>query len=308
MKANLNGNGRPVCRLVVLAVCMAAPGLAGATEEVTPIIVGDPIAMPEWREMKGLGWDPSHPSRLFISCDNKGPGYYDTVAQVRFDVKPVEVVTHTGNGEAKGATFDGTYVWAIGCDKPGVQCSQRRLKRWNDDLTGEVFWPISDTSSGIAWDGEALWIAHNAPEPVGGDTITRYTIPEPGQPIEPIPGSQIVVDFSSWDLAWRNGYLWASDWTNRVIKKIDPSSGAVVEVWTCPWPADPRPGGLVWGTYDNKDVLWCADLGTDKMYALTAVEPGVIPTLSVWGLVVLALLLLTLGKVGFARRHSVVRE
>ena len=213
--------------------------------------------------MNGLAQNPSDLNHLYVACDNSPHG--DTIGKLDF---AGNFGPSTGCPEAKGAAFgncttdpaDGGCLWAMCCDQGGVSCREWRVQRWFPDLTGKTYWALD--GFGVAWDGEALWISYQV------EQKARRYLPEQWDG----PVAEVSLPFVPRDLAWKDGYLWASDHTNDKIQKIDPVSGDILETWIQPvgvvgnW----LPLGLEWGIVDGMEVLWCANGETETVYALVA--------------------------------------
>jgi hypothetical protein len=163
--------------------------------------------------------------------------------------------------------------------------------------------PIGDYPTGLAWDGDRLWLADRdcsmlyAIDPSSGAVMDSIECPafSPlgiayGEGCLWISGyyekgiykldvtTRKVVDMISapgdltTGLAWDNGYLWASDASAREIVKLDPLDGARMKTIKAP---SRYSNGLAF----DGEYLWVSDRLADKIYS-------VVPAT---GLVVLAL-------------------
>jgi len=282
-------------RLIVVAALMVVVQGEIAAGDVPAVI--HRIEMPSdwyWAEMQGLAWNPADTSHIYVSCDN-AEHIHDIIAKI--DLAGVEEARQP-NHSAKGATFTDGYVWTVDADG-GV-------RRYSADLSSPgVLYPC-DISWGITWDSDASCFWGSKWTPSGG-SVAAYTRNDGGQTLDKIVGSDITLDFFGIDLSYKDGFLWIGDQTNNLIKKIEtsPGSATVLETWRMPKDIEGIVGGLTWGSYGGFDVLWCATVNPGHaIYAL--VPPGLVPAVRVWGLVAMALLVLTAATVVIMRRRAMV--
>ncbi len=248
-----------VCAITLLTSWMGALSSAPAGADVVPSVVKT-IDMSQWDEMKGLAWDPSDPDHLYVSCDNHLASG-DIVAKIDLDGNLVE---SDANSEARGAAFrtDSHLLCAIGIAPP--QGADFRVRCWDvNPLNPFDDRPILTGATGLTWDGQAFWISYESERMLRRhDRETLEILAEIGP-----------LSFDPWDLAWKDGYLWVANKVNGLVRKFDPLSGHLLEIWRCPWAARALPAGLAWGLFEGEQVLWCADLGTDQIYAMAQCDP-----------------------------------
>ncbi len=124
------------------------------------------------------------------------------------------------------------------------------LLRWEDGQ--ELHSAPTETahSSGITWDGEALWVASTF-HPIALFRIdaetgrTLRTLPTPGAGKSGAHG-----------LEWINGKLWTAVPPSSTIYELEPADGRVLRSFPAP---GVRPHGLAW----DGAGLWCVET-TDR--------------------------------------------
>lgn len=148
------------------------------------------------------------------------------------------------------ATADG--LWVI--DQHDLRAY---LLGWGDGAEQRSVPTETAHSSGITWDGEALWIASTYPPialfRVDAETgSTLRTLPTPGADKSGAHG-----------LEWLDGKLWVAVPPSSTVYELDPADGRVLRCWAAP---GRRPHGLAW----DGGGLWCVEtnLRTITRYSL----------------------------------------
>jgi hypothetical protein len=144
------------------------------------------------------------------------------------------------------------------------------LLDWTEGRTLKEFQTQTNHSSGICWDGEALWVASTFP-PI---ELFRYSVDGTELKRLPTPGAN--ERSGAHGLEWIEGKLWVTVPPSATTYQLDPSDGRVLKQF--PAPGD-RPHGIAW---DGR-LLWVAETTKRTITAYTldgqiqrvlALEPG----------------------------------
>lgn len=136
------------------------------------------------------------------------------------------------------ATDDG--LWVIDQEDLNVY-----LLDWADGHLLHRFPTATHHSSGITWDGEAIWVASTF-TPIA---LFRYTTDGTELARLPTPGAGAS---GAHGLEWINGNLWVTVPPSATTYELDPASGAVLRQFPAP---GKRPHGLAW----DGTLLWVAE-------------------------------------------------
>ena len=156
-------------------------------------------------------------------------------------------------------------LWVI--DQHDLRVS---LLDWSDGRTLRTFPTATNHSSGIGWDGEALWVASTF-EPIA---LFRYAPDGTELGRLPTPGASAAS--GAHGIEWIDGTLWVAVPPAATIYGLDPADGRVLAQFPAP---GGRPHGLAW----DGTTLWVAEttLRTITGYGLDgtvrrvlALEPG----------------------------------
>lgn len=163
-----------------------------------------------------------------------------------------------------------TYRWRTPCPQPnGLQATpegvwvidQKDLKcyllDWRDGRVLREFQTQTNHSSGITWDGEALWVASTFP-PI---QLFRYS-PD-GKELRRLPTPGANEKSGAHGLEWIDGKLWVTVPPSATTYQLDPSDGRVLKQFPAP---GKRPHGLGW---DGRHLWVCeTSLRTITAYTL----------------------------------------
>ena len=113
--------------------------------------------------------------------------------------------------------------------------------------------------TGLAWDGEYLWVAESVLDKI--------------HKIDPSTGAVIYSFDSPGDeptgLAWDGLYLWCADWIKDKIYQINSSTGAVIYSFDSP---GSQPTGLAW----DGQYLWNADNAPGTIFKINSSTGAVV--------------------------------
>jgi len=147
-----------------------------------------------------------------------------------------------------GTAFDGRFLYQIGKDQI------HKIDPSTGAVVSSVPAPGEGWAAGMAWAEGFLWI---------GDYKGRkiYVVePDTGKVLREIEASRFVTG-----VTWMDGELWhgSLEEDESDLRRIDPSSGEVLEVVTMP------EGIYVSGLESNgKDTFFCGGAGTGKLRAV----------------------------------------
>lgn len=144
------------------------------------------------------------------------------------------------------------------------------LLDWRDGSTLRQFATETNHSSGITWDGEAIWVASTF-TPIA---LFRYALD--GRELARLDTPGASERSGAHGLEWIDGRLWVAVPPAATVFQLDPSDGRVLHQFPAP---GNRPHGLAW----DGELLWVAET-TDRTitgYTLDgavrrrlALEPG----------------------------------
>jgi len=120
------------------------------------------------------------------------------------------------------------------------------LLDWNDGHIIRQFPTATNHSSGITWDGEAIWVASTFP-PIA---LFRYSLD--GQELARLDTPGKSERSGAHGLEWIDGTLWVTVPPSATTYQLDPSSGRILRQFAAP---GNRPHGLAW---DGR-LLWVAE-------------------------------------------------
>ena len=143
-----------------------------------------------------------------------------------------------------GLTWDGSQLWVID-DTHNLLC---KIDPVSGDFVGQI--PAPDPSAtGLAWDGTHLWCC-------GNRTNKLYQLNTSGEVL-----ASFGINASPKGLTWVEGYPWYADSGRRLLFKVDPIDGAVLD-------SMPAPGGSVRGLTWDGHYLWCSDNALNELYRI----------------------------------------
>lgn len=181
-------------------------------------------------------------STIPIVIDRSPHAQLHNVPEISLDPTP-ELIGQfpSPDNSPRGITFDGTHLWvAITGD----------WAAWNgpkiykvDPYTGKKIDEYDHPGQlpyGLAWDGNYLWHSDHGTgmiyklDPSDCSVIASFPAPQakPGYPARP------------WDMTYYNGYLYVIVSPTKMIAKIDPANGQVVDTLFCEYPGAYIPRGI----------------------------------------------------------------
>ncbi|MDQ2785970.1 MAG: hypothetical protein M3Y58_13325 [Chloroflexota bacterium] len=131
-------------------------------------------------------------------------------------------------------------LWVIDQDNLDVY-----LLDWQDGHALRQFPTATHHSSGITFDGEALWVASTF-TPI---ELFRYALDGTELGRLPTPGAG---KSGAHGLEWIDGRLWVTVPPSATTYELDPASGAILRQFPAP---GNRPHGLAW----DGELLWVAE-------------------------------------------------
>lgn len=161
------------------------------------------------------------------------------------------------------ATADG--LWVIDQDNLAVY-----LLDWADGHILRQFPTETHHSSGITWDGEAIWVASTFPP------IELFRYAPDGTELRRLPTPGANERSGAHGLEWIAGKLWVTVPPSATTYQLDPESGTILRQFPAP---GNRPHGLAW----DGELLWVAETTHRTITAYTldgevrrvlALEPG----------------------------------
>lgn len=120
------------------------------------------------------------------------------------------------------------------------------LLDWRDGGVLRRFPTGTNHSSGITWDGEAVWVASTFP-PIA---LFRYSVE--GRELRRLATPGATERSGAHGLAWIDGTLWVTVPPAAMTYQLDPGDGRVLTQFAAP---GGRPHGLAW---DGR-LLWVAE-------------------------------------------------
>jgi sugar lactone lactonase YvrE len=149
----------------------------------------------------------------------------------------------------------------------GMWCLDQHTNRLQlvDYANGSVLVDLateSDRGSGVADDGENLWLASTYNRKIlridrhSGKTLAEYASPDPSQT-------------GSHGLEWRDGKLWVANPPSATVYQLDPANNLAV-IKSFPAPGN-RPHGLgwhgeeLWLVETNHRSFYCYDYGSGEI-------------------------------------------
>lgn len=120
------------------------------------------------------------------------------------------------------------------------------LLDWRDGSVLKKFPTTTHHSSGITWDGEAIWVASTF-EPI---ELFRYA-PD-GTELKRLPTPGKNERSGAHGLEWIDNKLWVTVPPSATTYQLDPSDGRILRQFPAP---GNRPHGLAW----DGTTLWCAE-------------------------------------------------
>ena len=142
-------------------------------------------------------------------------------------------------------------VWVIDQDDLDVY-----LLDWSDGHVLKRFHTETQHSSGITWDGEAVWVASTW-APID---LFRYGLD--GRELQRLPTPGRDDKRGAHGLEWIDGKLWVTVPPSATTYQLEPSDGRILRQFPAP---GSRPHGLAWdGTH-----LWVAETNFRTITAYT---------------------------------------
>jgi streptogramin lyase len=120
------------------------------------------------------------------------------------------------------------------------------LLDWSDGRVLRQFPTETNHSSGITWDGEAIWVASTFP-PIA---LFRYALD--GRELARLPTPGASERSGAHGLEWIDGKLWVTVPPSATTYQLDPADGRVLRQFPAP---GSRPHGLAW----DGSLLWVAE-------------------------------------------------
>jgi DNA-binding beta-propeller fold protein YncE len=164
----------------------------------------------------------------------------------------------------RGIAVSGRAIWILTSEHTGRAMPDKsyssEILSW-DPSTGAVRKVLSERDSfgsGLAFDGEALWVGGN---PVGGFEAIYRIDPSTGVVDRTVPSS----GYHPGGLAWANEYLWQVDSAARQVSRIETEEGKLSRRLQ-------PPGFYPTGVAHDGRSLYCADAATGLVYRVRAVS------------------------------------
>ena len=148
---------------------------------------------------------------------------------------------HTPGPQPNGLQAVPEGVWVIDQEDLNVY-----LLDWRDGRVLCRFPTATHHSSGITWDGEALWVASTFP-PI---ELFRYS-PD-GVELRRLPTPGASERSGAHGLEWIDGRLWVTVPPSATTYQLDPADGRILKQFPAP---GNRPHGLAW----DGALLWVAE-------------------------------------------------
>ncbi len=148
---------------------------------------------------------------------------------------------HTPGPQPNGLQATAEGVWVI--DQHDLHVS---LLDWRDGRELHRFPTGTNHSSGIGWDGEAIWVASTFP-PIA---LFRYALD--GRELARLPTPGASERSGAHGLEWIDGKLWVTVPPAATTYELDPADGRVLRQFPAP---GGRPHGLAW----DGELLWVAE-------------------------------------------------
>lgn len=148
---------------------------------------------------------------------------------------------YTPGPQPNGMQATSAGIWVI--DQHDLECYLL------DPATGRAikhFPTVTSHSSGITWDGEALWIASTFP-PI---ELFRYSAD--GQELRRLPTPGASEKSGAHGLEWIDGKLWVTVPPSATTYQLDPETGAILRQFPAP---GNRPHGIAWDGH----LLWVVE-------------------------------------------------
>jgi sugar lactone lactonase YvrE len=158
---------------------------------------------------------------------------------------------HTPCPQPNGLQAVDEGVWVI--DQKDLRCY---LLAWDDGRILRDFPTGTNHSSGITWDGEALWVASTFPP------IELFRYAPDGRELDRLPTPGANERSGAHGLEWIEGKLWVTVPPSATTYQLDPSDGRVLKQFPAP---GNRPHGLAW---DGR-LLWVAETTKRSLTAYT---------------------------------------
>jgi hypothetical protein len=132
-------------------------------------------------------------------------------------------------------------VWVIDQDNLDVY-----LLAWEDGSILKQFPTHTHHSSGITWDGKAIWVASTF------DPIELFKYATDGTELKRLPTPGKNERSGAHGLEWIDGKLWVTVPPSATTYQLDPETGAILKQFPAP---GNRPHGLAW----DGETLWVAE-------------------------------------------------
>ena len=151
--------------------------------------------------------------------------------------------------DAFGLSYDGQYLWTT--DHPGSSSTPAQAMKldWNGNVIEQIELP-DHYMSGIACDGDDIWVSRYYPDPGH-----LYRINAGGVILDEFDGP----DDQPWDLAIGEDCIWIADYWGDTLYSVDPATGAVLDSHAS---EGVDPAGIVW----DGQYLWYCDNGDNYDY------------------------------------------
>jgi hypothetical protein len=120
------------------------------------------------------------------------------------------------------------------------------LLAWEDGSILKQFPTHTHHSSGITWDGEAIWVASTF------DPIELFRYATDGTELKRLPTPGKSERSGAHGLEWIDGKLWVTVPPSATTYQLDPETGEVLKQFPAP---GNRPHGLAW----DGETLWVAE-------------------------------------------------
>jgi hypothetical protein len=221
---------------MVIITCIPTPLVEGGERGGSSWTIVESISVPEGAS--GLAWDGTN---LYF-------GIYGVDGSNIYQLDPA-TGTHTllfiGEQEdAFGLSFDGAYLWTTDHAGSSSVPAQAIKLDWDGNVIEQFDLP-DHYMSGIACDGEDVW-------------VSRY-YPDPGHLYKLDGGGAVLHEFDGpddqpWDLAIGENTIWIADYWGDTLFSVDPLTGAVIQSHAS---EGVEPAGIVW----DGQYLWYCDNG-----------------------------------------------
>ncbi len=170
-------------------------------------------------------------------------------------------VPGTGSPGPAGPTGPAGTPGSVGPPGPAgpvnrISDEQIAMLQWYEDDGSPAIFQVGDRPTGIAFDGESIWVAN-----FGSDTVSR---------VDPATGASTAfpVGDEPWGVAYDGTSIWVTNSNGSSVSRVDPATGAAT-----PFATGTRPFGIAYdGTW-----IWIANNADDTVSRMDPVTGASTP-------------------------------